>query len=77
MEDLKLEDDDHVPQAFGVGPIPKFLASRELGLVGRRHLTYQLPSEPKEPSFDEILRCPRESLLLETVEISPGKVWNF
>ncbi len=70
MEDLKLEDDAHVPQAFGVGPIPRFLASRELGMVGKRHMSY-VP--PKEPSFEEIIRGPRGSLLLDPVEISPGK----
>ena len=68
MEDLKLEDDDHVPQAFGVGPIPRFLASREVGMVGKRHMSY-VP--PKEPSFEEIIRGP---LLLDPVEISPGEL---
>ncbi len=72
MEDLKLEDDDHVPQAFGVGPIPKFLVSRELGLVGKRALTYVKPKE--KSSFDDIIRSPAENPMFDQVLISPGSL---
>jgi hypothetical protein len=79
MDELKIKDDDYVPQTFGVGPIPRFLASRELGLVGKRPMTYLAPKEPsfedvirKEPTFESIFRNPEESLSLEQVLISPG-----
>ena len=88
MEDLKIDNDDFVPQTFGVGPIARFLASRELGLVGKRPMTYLPPKEPsfeevvcKEPSFDSIFRSSEENLSLERLEqaiISPGKFFfNF
>ena len=70
MEDLKLEDDDHVPQAFGVGPIPKFLISRELGQVGKRSLTYLQPKE--RSSYEDLIRSPSDNLGFDQVIISPG-----
>ena len=36
MEDLKIEDDEAANANVGVGPLLPFLATRELGLLGRR-----------------------------------------
>ena len=84
MEDLKIEGDDYVPQTFGVGPIPRFLACRELGLVGKRPMTYLPPKEPsfeelicQGPTFENIFRGSEENILIDQAIISPGIQLNL
>jgi hypothetical protein len=54
MEDLKLEDTEVGPMTFGVGPLLGMLASREMGLLGRRFPAKKCKSKKPESDSAEI-----------------------